>query len=183
MTDSMRKYIHYMGYVLCAGIIAAPFIWSGLFPPGGQTPPQPPAPRTETVPDPSKGNTGLPTTAVRIDGLTITAEIAETPGERARGLSHRPTLAAGSGMLFIFTHDAPHPFWMRDTFIPLDIIWIDAGKKIVHIEREVTPETYPDMFTPSAPARYALEVPAGYAAANGIGIGGQFRWEHPHGRE
>ena len=190
MTDSMQKF-QYIALILCSACAAVLFVSFGILP-FAALPPQPPerentaTPRPETAadagtPDPSKGNTGLPTTTVRVGAVSITAEIAATPEERGLGLSHRQSLADHTGMLFIFTHDAPHPFWMRDTFIPLDIIWLDAEKRAVHIAHAVAPETYPETFVPPVPARYALEVPAGYAEANGIAAGDRFRWEYPPG--
>ena len=74
-------------------------------------------------------------------------------------------------MLFIFESDERWGIWMRDMLFPIDIIWADAGGAIVTIAKNIAPETYPHVFEPVAPARYALEVPAGFAARHGIAEG------------
>ena len=94
--------------------------------------------------------------------MALRVEIAETPEQREMGLSHRKSLKMGRGMLFVFTHDDRHAMWMKDMQFPIDIVWIDASMTVVHIERMLTPETYPQVFSSPVPARYVLEVPAGY---------------------
>ncbi len=90
----------------------------------------------------------------------FTVEIAKTPEERRKGLMFRESLADHHGMLFVFDQDKIHSFWMHNTLIPLDIIWIGANKKIVFIQENTKP--FDDTpITPSQKARYVLEVPAG----------------------
>lgn len=100
-------------------------------------------------------------------------ELAATEEERTKGLQKRAELGADQGMLFIFAENFPYRFWMKDTLIPLDMIWLDDGKKIVHIEANVLPCT--DEFCPSygpqQPARYVLELNAGEATKNNIHVG------------
>src|SRR5687767_4745086 len=71
------------------------------------------------------------------NGVTIQAEIADTTERRARGLMYRDSLAKDRGMLFTFAEPQLWTFWMKNTRIPLDIIWMDGKKRIVHIERNV----------------------------------------------
>jgi uncharacterized membrane protein (UPF0127 family) len=71
------------------------------------------------------------------EGTVIMAELAKTVEERARGLMFRPSLDKNRGMLFTFAEPQQWSFWMKNTRIPLDIIWMDGHKKIVHIERRV----------------------------------------------
>lgn len=99
------------------------------------------------------------------DGRALTAELALTPEARARGLMFREKLLAGQGMLFVFEKEGIYPFWMKNTLLPLDILWLDAGRRVVHIETNVPPcpadpcPSYP----PSRPALYVLELAAGGA--------------------
>ncbi len=88
---------------------------------------------------------------------------------RAQGLSKRTSLPEGKGMLFIFNSIDYHGIWMRDMSFPIDIMWINELRSIVHIEEKVLPDTYPKIFKPPTPALYVLEVPAGTSA--GISLG------------
>jgi len=107
-------------------------------------------------------NSGLEEKALAVGNTILQVEVAQTVEQRMTGLSHRSALAEGRGMFFIFDTDDTHGIWMKDMQFAIDIIWIDATMKIVHIEQAVTPDTYPQSFTPPVPARYVLEVPAGY---------------------
>jgi len=103
-------------------------------------------------------------------GKEITAELAVTPVERARGLMFREKLEADQGMLFVFEEEDLYSFWMKNTLIPLDIIWLDSHQQIVHIEKNVPPcprEPCPS-YTPRQPALYVLELKAGEAEANNL---------------
>ena len=74
-------------------------------------------------------------------------------------------------MWFVFEQDGLLAFWMKDTLIPLDIVWVDAEGAIITIASNVLPESYPEAFRPSKPARFVLELPAGFAASRGIAEG------------
>lgn len=100
---------------------------------------------------------------------TILAEIADTPETRERGLMFRNELGEKEGMLFIFEDEAVRSFWMRNTFIPLDIAFIDRTLRILDIQ-QMEPESE-ELHTSSGPAMYALEVPQGTLAARGIAVG------------
>src|SRR3989344_1119926 len=102
---------------------------------------------------------------------TIQLEIADTSASRTMGLSGKTHLPSGSGMLFVFDHPDYYTFWMKDMKFPIDIIWIDENRQIVHIEKEVAPETYPKSFRPSRKSLYVLEVEAGLVRENNISIG------------
>jgi len=97
-------------------------------------------------------------------------EVAKTAEERTRGLQFREFLPENKGMLFVFEENRPYRFWMKDTLIPLDMIWLDEAKKAVHIEENVPPCTKDPCPTygPSQKARYVLEVNAEKAKAAGI---------------
>ena len=111
------------------------------------------------------------TTTLIIGTATIVAEVADTPALREKGLSGRLSLKEGTGMWFVFDEDGVWPFWMKDTLIPLDMLWVDAEGTIVFIAHEVQPESYPQAIAPTGPTRYVLELPGGYAARQGIAEG------------
>lgn len=102
---------------------------------------------------------------------TVLAEVASTPEERAEGLMYRDDVPDGTGMLFVFTDNRPRAFWMANTYVPLDIAYMDPSYRIVDIiamEPLVT-DSYPS----DAPAMFALEVRQGWFAERGIGVGSQ----------
>jgi uncharacterized membrane protein (UPF0127 family) len=103
--------------------------------------------------------------------VTLTVELARTVEEQVRGLSGRPRLKPGHGMLFVY--DRPHPvgIWMKDMRFPLDIIWIQAGR-IVAIEKQAPPlsSAGPERVY-TATADLVLEVPAGFADRQRIRVG------------
>ena len=103
---------------------------------------------------------------------TVTAEVADTEATRQRGLGGRAYLPEGRGMWFVFDTEARWGFWMKDTLIPLDILWATGDGTIITIAHNVQPQSYlqnpPQTFYPTAPARYALEMPAGWAVARGV---------------
>lgn len=102
---------------------------------------------------------------VSVAGKTFLVEIADTPALRESGLSLRDSLAPGSGMLFVFDAPGKWGFWMKDTRIPLDMLWARGDGTIVTIARNVAPSTYPEIFYPASDdALYVLEVNAGESA-------------------
>ena len=97
------------------------------------------------------------------NGQSVTAELAVTDEERQLGLMHRQEILADQGMLFIFKEEGTYSFWMKNMEFSLDILWLDRGKRIVHIERNVPPcerEPCPS-YPPRLPAMYVLELKAG----------------------
>jgi uncharacterized membrane protein (UPF0127 family) len=105
------------------------------------------------------------------DGVVTRARVASTDTQRQRGLSGTKSLAENNSMLFIFDHPSKWGVWMKDMHYSLDIIWMDGNKKIVHIERDVSPSTYPRSFVPDKDALYVLELPAGYASRHSVYTG------------
>jgi uncharacterized membrane protein (UPF0127 family) len=112
----------------------------------------------------------LPTTIISIKGHPLTVELATTPTSRGCGLSHRQDLAPNQGMLFIFPDSRPRSFWMKDTFIPLSIAYLDKSGQIMSI-LEMSPMQTNPTYKSRQPAGYALEVNQGWFRAHGIEIG------------
>lgn len=103
-------------------------------------------------------------------GEVIKAELAVTSQERQRGLMFREKLKADQGMLFVFTREGLHSFWMKNMQIPLDILWLDKDKRVVHIEKEVPACLTEDCpsYAPRVPALYVLELQSGSVDRCGI---------------
>jgi hypothetical protein len=102
--------------------------------------------------------------------VDVSLELANTPATLQRGLMYRQSLADDHGMLFIFPEDADHEFWMKNTYIPLDMIYIAVDGRIVGIHPNATPLSEAGISV-GRPSRYVLEVPGGYAARRGIAPG------------
>jgi uncharacterized membrane protein (UPF0127 family) len=114
--------------------------------------------------------------------FTVDAELATTVETRTQGLMERPSLPADRGMLFVFETAQPLSFWMFNTRIPLDIIFVDAQRRITSIYASVPPCRPPlrcPTYTSHGVAQYVLEVNAGTAAKAGIGVGDELRWTLP----
>jgi uncharacterized membrane protein (UPF0127 family) len=113
------------------------------------------------------------------DGFVVHVELATDDETRAQGLMFRDQLRPGTGMLFFFPRDGEYPFWMKNTIIPLDMIWIDSNRKVAHIAPSVPPcradpcPSYP----PNAVSRYVLEVAGGVAREHGLKAGDVLRFE------
>ncbi len=120
--------------------------------------------RADKLPQPP-----LQTVLLDIAGTTLLTELAVTPVERQRGLSYRPLLERNAGMLFVYQQERPLIFTMRETSIPLSIAFINEQLEIIEIltMEPFAKENYPS----SRPARYALEVNAGWFKQNGITAG------------
>jgi uncharacterized protein len=104
------------------------------------------------------------------DDGSVMAELAVTDDERARGLMFRERVEADQGMLFVFEEEGLHAFWMKNTLVPLDILWLGRDRRIVHIAAEVPPckaDPCPS-YGPDVPAAYVLELRAGEASVHGL---------------
>ncbi|MCS6996966.1 MAG: DUF192 domain-containing protein [Casimicrobiaceae bacterium] len=118
-------------------------------------------------------NRGLPTVELSIAGKRLKAEVAADPQSRSIGLMNRFSLAPDHGMLFVFPEPQPLAFWMKNTYVPLSIAFIDAEGRILNIEDMKPHDETP---VPSkGPALYALEMKQGWFRAHGIGPGQRVR--------
>ncbi|MFP3937382.1 MAG: DUF192 domain-containing protein [Phycisphaerae bacterium] len=102
-------------------------------------------------------------------------DIASTPEQRYRGLSNRPRIAQGTGMLFIFPDADVREFCMRGCLVPLDIAFLDADLRVVktHTMQVEADLAGRETYSSEKPAQYALEVPAGELSAAGVRVGDQ----------
>jgi uncharacterized membrane protein (UPF0127 family) len=115
----------------------------------------------------------FPDKSVKINGQTISVEVVDTPAERERGLSGRESLGRNQGMLFVFSDPSEYCLWMKDMKFPIDMIWLDEKKQVLHIQESAQPDSYPESFCPPGDAKYILEVPAGSARAWSLTNGDQ----------
>ena len=107
------------------------------------------------------------------DGTEVAVEIAATDPARMRGLMFRQSLAEGEGMIFVFPKAGFYPFWMKNTLIPLDMLWLDPEGRVVSIAPSVPPckgDPCPE-YPPSAEALYVLEVTSGFAGRHSLKVG------------
>jgi len=123
------------------------------------------------------------------DGTVLTLELALTDEERARGMMFRPSLPADRGMLFVFPDSRRRSFWMKDTLIPLDIIYLDEAGSVVSVSADAAPcyeEPCPNYLS-SGPAAAVLEINGGAAAAHGVVEGARLEFRrvpaYPRGDE
>jgi uncharacterized protein len=98
---------------------------------------------------------------IQIEGESFAAIVSDTDELRTKGLSGRKSLRGDEVMLFIFDRPDRVGFWMKDMLFSIDIVWVDENSKIISLEKNVSPETFPKVFYPKAPALYVLEFAAG----------------------
>jgi len=110
---------------------------------------------------------------VELKGQRYTIEVAADEASREHGLMDRTQMDADHGMLFVFDDDTPRAFWMKNTKIPLDMLFFDADKKLVSIQHRVPPCTADPCpaYSSGAPARYVLELNGGEAQKLGLTSG------------
>jgi uncharacterized membrane protein (UPF0127 family) len=111
--------------------------------------------------------------SVTLHGKRFSTEFATDDASRELGLMNRTSLAADHSMLFIFTDEQPRAFWMKNTLIPLDILYFDKARKLVSMQLNAQPcKADPCAIYPSdGAARYVLELPAGTAGKLGLKLG------------
>lgn len=107
------------------------------------------------------------------------AEFAATPRQTSRGLMFRQTMAPHTGMFFQFDEERIVNMWMKNTILSLDMIFVDAAGKVSHIHRGAVPGST-DIISSQVPARYVLELNAGEADTDGLGIGQMVRARCTH---
>jgi uncharacterized membrane protein (UPF0127 family) len=126
-----------------------------------------PKPAHQATPAPAGPGVILPS------GSTYSLEVARTPEEQAQGLMFRESLPEKTGMLFPFGDKAIHHFWMKNTMIPLDMVWMDAGGKVLFVSADTPPckaDPCPS-YGPDTPAASVLEIAGGMAKKERVTIG------------
>lgn len=108
--------------------------------------------------------------------ITFEVEIADTPAKRELGLQYRRELAADRGMIFLFPHEAEQTFWMKNTPIPLDMIFINSDRRIVGIAEQAVPFSL-DPRSVGRASRFVLEVNGGLSKRYGIQAGDSVRFQ------
>lgn len=104
-------------------------------------------------------------------------EIAETQAEKAKGLMFRESLKEDKGMLFVYNEEGNYSFWMKNTSITLDIIWINSEKEVVYIKREAQPcNEECEILTSSENAQFVLEIKGGTTEKSNISIGNKIEF-------
>jgi len=102
--------------------------------------------------------------------VRVTLEVASTERAREQGLMYRRELPEGRGMLFVFDDETEHAFWMKNTMIPLDMLFVGADGRIVGIHENATPLSLAQVSV-GHPSKWVIEVPGGFARRRGLTVG------------
>lgn len=109
--------------------------------------------------------------AIGLHHHTFYTTIVQKEAELEKGLSGTDSLPADHAMLFVFPNADKWGIWMKDMNYPLDIVWLNEDRVVIHMEKNVSPSSYPKAFKPDQPARYVIELPSGTIEKTGIVIG------------
>jgi uncharacterized membrane protein (UPF0127 family) len=132
-----------------------------------------------TTPPPPAVQTPRAPRVIFPDGFAVQVEVAADDPTREQGLMFRDRMAEDRGMIFLFPASGVYPFWMKNTIIPLDMIWIDDARRVVSVAHDVPPckadpcPSYP----PAGAARYVLETAAGVAKKHRVEAGSPLKFE------
>lgn len=129
---------------------------------------------TREIPFRHEGNLTFLNDSTVVKAIEI--EVADSEPERARGLMYRKSMPENRGMIFLMDNERPQSFYMKNTFIPLDIIFVNSKKEVVSIQKQTTPLS--ELNLPSeAPALYVVEVVGGFCDKHGISKGSVINFE------
>ena len=116
-------------------------------------------------------------TTLQTPNGNINLEIVDTPELRQLGLSGRSSISDADGMLFVFENSSTNNcFWMKDMLFSIDMVWLDENKSVINVTPDIAPDSYPESFCPTGPARYGLELSQGNANRLDIVDGSELRW-------
>ena len=142
--------------------------------PGGGAPAATPAPKASSAEPAASGpRITMPS------GAVYRLELALTPEEQEQGLMYRESLPPNAGMLFVFDQPAPHHFWMKNTMIPLDMIWMDESGRVLYVSAD-TPPCKADpcaTYGPDSAAKQVLEIAGGKAKDEKVTVGSTLKIE------
>ncbi|MDQ6893460.1 MAG: DUF192 domain-containing protein [Acidobacteriota bacterium] len=141
--------------------------------PAGKATPTPAPPASSVSSSSPAAQASGPGRAQLPSGAVYRLELAKTPEEQAQGLMFRESLPDRTGMLFVFPDVAVHKFWMKNTMIPLDMVWMDAAGKVLFVSANTPPckaDPCPN-YGPDAPASSVLEIAGGMAAKENVAPG------------
>ncbi|MBD3280498.1 hypothetical protein GF389_03165 [Candidatus Dojkabacteria bacterium] len=109
------------------------------------------------------------------EGIKLELEVADSEQQRNQGLMDRNHLEQNHGMLFVFGKEQNLQFWMKNTYIPLDIAFLDSDKKIINIHKNTEPLNSSIRYRSDEPAKYAVETNSGWFARNDVNSGDSFK--------
>lgn len=112
-----------------------------------------------------------PKTTVHLGDGVFTARIASKQEDRIKGLSDTDSLPVDEGLLMVYDDEGRWGIWMKDMHYPIDIVWLDVNKKVVHIVKNAPPDSYPQTYVPKENAKYILELNAGTVDNKAIQVG------------
>ncbi|HEU5057770.1 MAG TPA: DUF192 domain-containing protein [Kofleriaceae bacterium] len=140
-----------------------------------EEPDPPPGSKPAPAPDPG----GAAVVFLLPDGSEkrVTVEVARTARQIQRGLMYREHLPPDGGMLFLMRRDKIQSFWMKNTLIPLDMIFVNGAMDVVGVVENAEPKTMTSRHV-SRPSQYVIEVNGGWARKNGVGVGCRARFEN-----
>ncbi len=101
----------------------------------------------------------------------ISLIVSNSNESRMRGLGGMNSLPEDKAMLFIFNEPGEYGIWMKDVIFPIDIFWLNEEKEIIHLEQDISPDTFPKIFYPNEKSVYVLEANAGFAKNNNLMVG------------
>jgi uncharacterized membrane protein (UPF0127 family) len=117
---------------------------------------------------------------VTVNGVVLVADISANNEQMTKGLSVKDALAENEAMLFVFGNEGEHTFWMKNMKFPIDIIWIDGNKTVVHIEHNLQPCGYGLLcptYEPGQDSLFVLETVGGFAEKHDVVQGTQVQFE------
>lgn len=117
----------------------------------------------------SQSNTA--SSVLHLPNKEISLIVVSTSETRTKGLSGMESLPENTAMLFSFNEPDRYGIWMKDMKFSIDILWLDEKGKIIHIENDISPDTYPKVFTPLEISSYVLEANVGFAKENDLKVG------------
>ena len=114
---------------------------------------------------------GVSQQTVSFGETKVQVDIADDGQERLLGLGDYDGLNANQGLLFVFEQPDKHGIWMKDVEFPIDVVWLDESRNIIHIVKEMQPSSYPEVSKPDQNAKYVIELPAGFVENNNVNEG------------